>query len=139
MRKKNNIIFTNGVFDLIHIGHIKLLKSVKNLGNKLIVGINSDKSVKRIKGTERPINNQKSRKLILESIRFVDKVVIFNEMNPSKVIRKIKPNIVVKGGDYTAKFIRNNDSIPKKINVKIIKLKKGYSSTNIIKKIKKWS
>lgn len=94
------IIFTNGCFDLLHIGHIELLKYAKSLGSYLVVGINSDNSVKKLKGSSRPINNQITRKTILESIKYVDEVVIFDEDTPLEIIKKLQPHIIVKGGDY---------------------------------------
>lgn len=94
------IVFTNGCFDILHLGHIELLKYAKSLGNTLIVGLNSDESVKKLKGDKRPINDELTRKTILESLKFVDSVIIFNEDTPFELIKKIKPNIIVKGGDY---------------------------------------
>jgi len=125
------IVFTNGCFDLIHRGHIELLKFSKSLGNRVIVGLNSDESVKKLKGAERPVNNQEDRKLILESLRYVDEVVIFNEETPYNLIKKIKPNIIVKGGDYTIDEVVGN----KLAEVKIFKYVKDYSSTKIIQNI----
>ena len=93
-------VFTNGCFDLLHIGHIELLKYAKGLGDYLVVGINSDNSVKKLKGSYRPINNELTRKTILESIKYVDEVIVFNEDTPIELIKKIQPNIIVKGGDY---------------------------------------
>jgi D-beta-D-heptose 7-phosphate kinase/D-beta-D-heptose 1-phosphate adenosyltransferase len=93
-------IFTNGCFDLLHIGHIELLKYSKSLGDYLVVGINSDNSVKKLKGSSRPINNELTRKIILESIKYVDEVIVFDEDTPIEIIKKIQPNIIVKGGDY---------------------------------------
>src|SRR3989338_22394 len=101
------VVFTNGCFDILHAGHIKVLKFAKSLGDKLIVGINSDRVVKMLKGKDRPINSQQDRKLLLESLRFVDEVVIFDELRTGDVVRKIKPDIVVKGEEgYTAKELR---------------------------------
>jgi len=94
-------VFTNGCFDLLHIGHIELLKYSKSLGDHLIVGINSDKSVRKLKGQSRPINNEYTRKLILESIKYVDEVIIFDEQTPLELIKKIQPQLIVKGGDYS--------------------------------------
>jgi D-sedoheptulose 7-phosphate isomerase len=127
------IVFTNGCFDLIHPGHIELLKKAKGLGTKLIVGINSDESVKNIKGVERPVLNQSERKTILESIKYVDEVQIFNELTPENLIKKIKPDVLVKGGDWQeaeiigADFVRTYGG-----EVFSIPLVNGYSTTNII-------
>lgn len=130
------IIFTNGVFDILHSGHIELLKFAKSLGKKLIVGINSDKSVKIIKGKNRPINNQEDRKKILLQLEVVDEVIIFNETAPTDLIKKLKPNILVKGAEYTEEEIRKNDRLPEFIKVKTYPIKSGYSTTSTLKKIK---
>jgi rfaE bifunctional protein nucleotidyltransferase chain/domain len=94
------IVFTNGCFDLLHIGHIQLLEYSKSLGDYLIVGLNSDESVKNLKGQNRPVNNQETRKKILESIKYVDEVMIFDTPTPLPLIELIRPEYVVKGGDY---------------------------------------
>ena len=125
------IIFTNGCFDIIHKGHVELLKFCKKLGDKVIVGINSDKSVKTNKGADRPINNQLDRQAILESIRYVDEVIIFDEATPSEVIKRIKPDVIVKGGDYLPEEVVGKDLA----EVIIFKFINGYSTTNIIKSI----
>ena len=132
----NKIVFTNGCFDIIHSGHIKLLKEAKKLGQILIVGLNSNKSVRELKGSDRPINDQNERKLILESIKFVDYVTIFDESTPIKLIEKIKPDFLVKGGDYELKKIVGYDEVISwGGEVKIIPLVKGKSTTNLMKKI----
>ena len=95
------LIFTNGCFDVLHKAHVELLQFAKSLGNHLIVGLNSDASVKKVKGKNRPINCQVDRKLILESIRYVDEVVIFDDETPWNLIKTINPDIIVKGGDYS--------------------------------------
>jgi D-beta-D-heptose 7-phosphate kinase/D-beta-D-heptose 1-phosphate adenosyltransferase len=127
----SKIIFTNGCFDIIHTGHIRLLEYAKSLGDYLIVGLNSDDSIKRLKGETRPINKEKDRKYILECIRFVDQVIIFEEDTPYKLLQKIKPHIIVKGGDYTKEEVVGNDLA----EVVIFKYINGYSTTNIIKNI----
>ena len=135
-KNNNAVVFTNGCFDLIHIGHIKLLKYCRSLGNRLIVGLNSDDSIKKIKGLTRPINDQKTRKTILESFEFVDEVIIFNEDTPINLIKKIKPMFLIKGGDYDLKEIVGYEYV---INsggqVKTFPLVEGYSSTATINKI----
>lgn len=131
------IIFTNGCFDLLHIGHIELLKFAKSLGNYLIVAINSDDSVKRLKGLSRPINNEITRKTILESIKYVDEVVIFNEDTPLEVIKKLQPNIIVKGGDYKKEDVVGYEF--EKLGLLEIKLFNyipNNSTTSIIERIK---
>jgi D-beta-D-heptose 7-phosphate kinase / D-beta-D-heptose 1-phosphate adenosyltransferase len=127
----NKVVFTNGCFDILHRGHIELLRYCKKHGLKVIVGLNSDKSIKRLKGDSRPINNQNDRKFLLESLRYVDEVIIFNEDTPYNIIKKIKPDIIVKGGDYKEKDIIGSD-ISK---VKIFKYVEGYSTTKKIKDI----
>lgn len=103
------VIFTNGCFDILHIGHVRLLKFAKTLGDKLIVGVNSDESVKRLKGTSRPINALESRMEILQALSCVDEVVSFDEDTPYNLISKIKPGIIVKGGDYNASEVVGSD------------------------------
>ena len=134
--KKQVIVFTNGCFDIIHSGHLDLLKEAKSYGDKLIVGLNSDKSISKLKGSDRPIINQSERKKILSALKFVDDVIIFNEENPLKLIKKLKPNILVKGADYTkeqvvgGKFVESYGG-----QIKLVKLTKGKSTSNIIDKI----
>ena len=135
IKNKKKTVFTNGVFDVLHVGHIELLKFCKSFG-KVIVGINSDRATKLLKGEHRPIYNEQDRKKILEAIRYVDEVVIFDDTETVDIINEIKPDIVVKGGEWTAEQVRQRDSIPDEIDVKIFNLVKGVSSTNIIKKIK---
>jgi len=127
----SKIIFTNGCFDIIHTGHIRLLEYAKSLGDYLIVGLNSDDSIKRLKGETRPINKEKDRKYILECIRFVDQVIIFEEDTPYNLLQKITPHIIEKGGDYTKEEVVGNDLA----EVVIFKYINGYSTTNIIKNI----
>jgi D-beta-D-heptose 7-phosphate kinase/D-beta-D-heptose 1-phosphate adenosyltransferase len=132
------IIFTNGCFDLLHIGHIELLKYCKSLGNKLIIGLNSDQSIKRLKGDSRPINNQITRKTLLESIRFVDEVIIFDEDTPLETIKKIKPNIIVKGGDYKKEDVVGYEFEKLGLlEVKLFNYIPNNSTTSIIQRIKK--
>lgn len=126
-------IFTNGVFDILHLGHIRLLEFAKLIGDELIVGINSDKSVKIIKGENRPIINQWERKEILESIRWIDEVVIFNEPNPLALIKKIKPNILVKGEDWKNKKVIGSEIVDEVVFFSY----SGHSTTDIIEKIKR--
>ncbi len=94
-RRNNSVVFTNGCFDILHKGHFHLLSSAKNLGNILIVGLNSDSSVSRLKGPDRPINNEESRALLLAKLDYVDFVIIFTEDSPEKLIHAIKPNILI--------------------------------------------
>lgn len=125
------VIFTNGCFDIIHKGHIELLRYCKSLGSHVVVGLNSDSSVRILKGEKRPINNQDDRKLILESIRWVDKVIIFNEETPYNLIKEINPDMIVKGGDYKIKEVVGSDLC----EVKIFDYEANYSTTKIIQNI----
>ena len=126
-----SVIFTNGCFDIVHRGHLELLSFCKSLGGKVIVGINSDSSVKRLKGKNRPINSEKDRAFLLENLRTVDEVIIFNEDTPERLIKSIKPDIIVKGGDYDKSQV-----VGKKISkVVIFEYVKGYSTTEKIKDI----
>lgn len=134
-KEKKKIIFTNGVFDILHTGHIELLSFAKNLGEKLIVAINSDASVKRLKGPSRPINNEQDRKKILESLSFVDEVIIFDEDDPKQLVDSIAPSILVKGGEWTADEVRIRDDVNENIDIKIYPFVKNYSTTSVIKKI----
>ena len=133
MKSKNKkIIFTNGCFDLLHLGHIKYLETAKSFGNVLIVGVNSDKSIKNLKGKGRPINSQFDRAYILAALEAVDYVVIFDEDTPIDLIKAIHPDILVKGGDYKGKEVVGQDIVDK---VKLVEFIKGKSSTQTIKKI----
>jgi len=127
------IVFTNGCFDILHRGHIYLLDQAKNQGTRLIVGINSDNSVRRIKGAGRPVNSQEDRKEVLLALRSVDEVLIFDELTPELLIEEIKPDILVKGGDWKeseiigADFVRSSGG-----KVVSIPLVDGYSTSKII-------
>lgn len=136
-QKEETIVFTNGCFDILHLGHIDYLIKSSKLGTKLIVGLNSDESVRQIKGNDRPIQNEQSRANVLASINCIDAVVLFNEKTPQKIIELILPSILVKGADYTidkivgAKTVLNNGG-----QVQTIPFLKGYSTTSIINKIR---
>ena len=125
----DKIIFTNGCFDILHIGHVRLLRYAKSLGKKLIVGLNSDESIKRLKGFERPFNKLEYRKEILESIKWVDEIRIFSEDTPYNLIKDIKPDLIVKGGDYNPNDVIGSDIC----KVKIFKLVDNISTTKILK------
>ncbi|GAX86816.1 D-beta-D-heptose 7-phosphate kinase/D-beta-D-heptose 1-phosphate adenosyltransferase [Lebetimonas natsushimae] len=134
LRSENKkIVFTNGCFDILHIGHVKYLQKAKTLGDKLIVGVNSNESVKRLKGPSRPVNDEYDRAYLLASLEVVDYVVIFDEDTPYELIKRIKPDILVKGADYKNKEVVGSD-IAKE--VKLIDFVEGKSTTNIIKKVK---
>ena len=132
------VVFTNGCFDIIHPGHVDLLERAKSFGEKLIVGINSDNSVRAIKGTERPFLDQESRKAVLLGLKAVDEVHIFQELTPEKLIKEIKPNVLVKGGDWKIEEIIGADFVLKNGGrVYSLPLKGDFSSSKIIDKIKK--
>lgn len=131
--KNKKIIFTNGCFDILHPGHIHILSKAKSLGDILVVGLNSDLSVKKLKGDKRPLVSEDDRSRVLLSLRFVDYVIIFNELTPLKVIKKIKPDFLVKGGDYNENDIVGSDFVKAYGGqVEIIKFLDGYSSSNYI-------
>jgi D-beta-D-heptose 7-phosphate kinase/D-beta-D-heptose 1-phosphate adenosyltransferase len=129
--KQVRTVFTNGCFDILHKGHIDYLKKSKTLGAKLIVGLNSDQSVKRLKGQSRPINNQEDRKAVLESLDCVDEVIIFDDDTPYDLINKIKPSIITKGGDYKPDQVVGNDLA----DVVIIPFVDGYSTSKVLEKL----
>ena len=132
--KDRKIIFTNGCFDILHIGHVKYLEKAKSFGDVLILGLNSDASVRKIKGINRPINNQTDRAYILAALKVVDYLVIFDEDTPYELIKLINPDILVKGGDYEGKEVIGQD-IAKEI--RLVEFINGRSTSNIIKKIQK--
>lgn len=131
------IVFTNGCFDVIHSGHVHYLSEAKKLGDILIIGLNTDDSVKRLKGDNRPINNQFDRAIVLDALKPVDIVVFFDEDTPLELIKIINPDVLVKGADYKieeivgAEFVQQNGG-----SVVTIKFVEGKSSTNIINKLK---
>ena len=134
---KRKLVFTNGCFDILHVGHITYLEKAKNFGDALFVGINSNNSIKKIKGINRPVNDQNDRAIVLKSIESVDVVTIFDEETPENLIKEIAPDYLVKGGDYNPnKIVGYNKVTSYGGKVKIISYVEGFSSTNIIKKIK---
>lgn len=136
--KGKRIVFTNGCFDLLHYGHVKYLESAKRKGDILIVAINCDVSVKRIKGNKRPIINEKDRTKIVAALESVDYVVLFKEDAPFKIIKLLKPDILIKGADWDKKGIVGRDFVLSYGGrVSTINLVKGRSTTNLIKKIAK--
>ncbi len=136
--KKLKTVFTNGCFDIMHLGHIDYLAKAADLGDVLIVGLNSDLSVKKIKGPGRPIIDISSRSTLLASLSFVDAVVIFDEETPLNLIQLILPDVLVKGNDYTVdNIVGAREVINKGGEVITIELVKGYSTTLIEKKIMK--
>lgn len=127
------VVFTNGCFDILHYGHVSYLKKAASLGDRFIIAVNSDASVKRLKGEERPLNHEKDRAFLLENLAFVDGVIIFEEDTPYEVIKEIRPNILVKGGDYKPEDVVGRDLVDEVI---IIPFENGYSTTGLIEKIK---
>jgi D-glycero-beta-D-manno-heptose 1-phosphate adenylyltransferase len=131
------IVFTNGCFDLVHLGHIDYLEKAKKLGGKLVLGLNTDQSVRRLKGETRPLVNEYARARMMAAFEFVDLVVLFDEPTPKELIEKIKPDILVKGNDYSIENIVGADFVIKNGGqVKTIDLVEGYSTTKLVEKIK---
>lgn len=135
-RKNTKLVFTNGCFDILHKGHISYLIEAKSLGDYLIIGVNSDSSVKKLKGNSRPINNENDRAFLLDNIKAVDFVIIFNEDTPYEIIKEILPDYLVKGGDWKEKDIVGSDIVTAN-GGKVVSLQfvKDYSTTEILKKI----
>jgi len=132
------IVFTNGCFDILHVGHIRYMQEASKLGDILVVGLNSDNSVRRLKGPDRPINSQDERAEMLASLEFVDYVVIFDEDTPYDLIMKIQPDVLVKGGDYNPNNVVGKDIVEARGGeLRLINFVEGKSTTNIINKIKK--
>ena len=122
------IVFTNGCFDLLHVGHVRYLQQSKSLGSRLVVGLNSDNSVRRLKGLCRPISSQDDRAEILRSLACVDEVIIFDEDTPYNLIRQVRPDIITKGGDYRPEDVVGNDLA----KIVILPYTSGKSTTGII-------
>jgi D-beta-D-heptose 7-phosphate kinase/D-beta-D-heptose 1-phosphate adenosyltransferase len=122
------VVFTNGCFDILHRGHIEYLKQSRSLGDFLVVGVNSDASVRRLKGDSRPFNTEANRVAVLEALRCVDKVVVFDADTPYKIIQEICPSIITKGGDYVADDVVGSDLA----RVVILPYLDGYSTTRIL-------
>ncbi len=134
--KSKTIAFTNGVFDILHEGHIAVLSEAASFADVLIVGVNSDASVKKLKGEGRPVNNEYSRALVIASLIMVDAVVIFNEETPLELIKIIKPDVLIKGGDYTMEtMVGSKEVLENGGRVEIIPIKEGFSTTGIIRRI----
>ncbi len=132
------VVFTNGCFDILHVGHVDYLEKARAQGDKLVVGLNTDASVRRIKGETRPIVNESSRSRVMAALAFVDLVVLFDENTPKSLIEAIKPDILVKGDDYSVATIVGADFvIANGGKVETIPLVKGFSTSGIIEKIRK--
>jgi rfaE bifunctional protein nucleotidyltransferase chain/domain len=131
------VVFTNGVFDILHRGHLEYLEEARRIGTLLIVGLNSDESVRRIKGPDRPVNSQDDRAYALMCLRFVDHVVIFEEDTPVELIEVIRPHILVKGGDYQQEEVVGSDFVAKTGGKTVIlPLREGYSTSGMISLIR---
>ena len=136
-RKKKKVVFTNGCFDILHAGHVNYLAKAKSLGDILVIGLNSDSSVKKLKGRSRPVVSQKNRAIVLGALWAVDFVVIFNELTPIKLIKAIKPDVLVKGGDWKKENIIGADFIESYGGkVRSLEYIKGLSTRGIVKRIK---
>ena len=135
-RRGNKIVFTNGCFDILHAGHVRYLTAAKTFGDVLIVGLNSDESVRRLKGASRPINSQLDRAEVLLGLKAVDHVIIFGEQTAEALIAEVKPNVYVKGGDYTLDTLPEAKVVQKfGGRVEFVNLVAGRSTTNIVEKI----
>ena len=134
-RDNFKLVFTNGCFDLLHKGHLDLLSNAAGFGDKLFVGLNSDKSVKKLKGDSRPIQNERTRAQKLLELKYVNHVIIFEDLTPQKLVHAISPNVLVKGGDYKrSEIVGANHVISRGGVVKIVPLTPGFSTTSIIEK-----
>lgn len=137
-KHSGKVVFTNGCFDILHAGHVDYLEKARNFGDKLVVGLNTDSSVKRLKGESRPVNPELARARVLAALEFVDAVVLFHEDTPLELIVSIRPDILVKGADYDIKnivgadFVLNNGG-----RVETVPLTDGFSTSGIIEKINK--
>lgn len=132
------IVFTNGCFDILHVGHVDYLARARRMGDVLIVGLNSDSSVRKIKGPGRPVNRERDRATVLSALSAVDYISIFSEPTPEKLIKKVKPSVLVKGGDWKIKDIVGGDFVRSYGGrVRNIPFVKGYSTTSLIKKMEK--
>jgi D-beta-D-heptose 7-phosphate kinase/D-beta-D-heptose 1-phosphate adenosyltransferase len=134
--KEKKIAFTNGCFDILHDGHINLFKFCKEKGDILIVGLNSDKSISKLKGETRPINKIKTRLEILKSIMYIDYIIVFEEETPIEMIKKLEPYYLIKGGDYIKENVVGNEFVKETL---IFNTVEGISTTKIIEKIKKYT
>lgn len=136
--EEKSIVFTNGCFDILHAGHVTYLQEAKTLGDILIVGLNSDASVRRLKGELRPINTQDDRACVLDALRSIDYVVVFDEDTPYDVIKSVQPDVLVKGGDYAVDDIVGGDIVRERGgNVRVLPFVQGKSTTAIIERAAK--
>ena len=133
-KEGKKIVFSNGCFDILHRGHVDYLSKAADLGDVLIIGLNTDASVKRIKGPSRPVNDEKARAVVLAALEFVDAIMFFDEDTPYNLIKNVQPDVLVKGKDYKAEDIVGYDIVTNKGGkVETIELVEGFSTTNILK------
>jgi rfaE bifunctional protein nucleotidyltransferase chain/domain len=131
------VVFTNGCFDIVHLGHIDYLEKARSLGDRMVLGLNTDASVSRLKGPLRPVVNEYARARLMAALSFIDAVILFDEPTPTELIEAVKPDILVKGDDYTVANIAGADFVlGKGGEVKTIALVEGYSTSKLIEKIK---
>ncbi len=136
-RKNKRIVFTNGCFDILHMGHIAYLTKAKSLGDVLVIGLNSDSSVRRLKGKNRPVVKEKNRAMVLSALEVIDFIVIFSNLTPFNLIKAIKPDVLVKGGDWKVKDIVGSGIVKSYGGkVKSLAYMKGFSTKGLIKRIK---
>jgi D-glycero-beta-D-manno-heptose 1-phosphate adenylyltransferase len=136
-RSQQKVVFTNGCFDIVHLGHIDYLEKARSLGDRLVVGLNTDASVGRLKGPQRPVVDEYARARLMAALSFVDTVILFDEPTPKELIEALKPDILVKGDDYSVETIVGADFVLKQGGeVKTVTLVPGYSTTALIEKIK---
>jgi D-beta-D-heptose 7-phosphate kinase/D-beta-D-heptose 1-phosphate adenosyltransferase len=128
------VVFTNGVFDILHAGHVKLLEACRAKGDVLVVGLNTDASTKRLKGPKRPLNKQADRAAVLAALAVVDRVVLFGEDTPRELLSKVRPDVLIKGSDYAKHQIAGREYAKR---VARVQLKKGYSTTGLIERVLK--
>jgi D-beta-D-heptose 7-phosphate kinase/D-beta-D-heptose 1-phosphate adenosyltransferase len=132
------IVFTNGCFDILHKGHLQILTASAGFGDVLVVGLNSDASVKRLKGPERPVNDEEFRLWMMASLELVDAVTVFDEPTPKELVTVLQPDVIVKGGDYTPdQVVGASEVLARGGEVKIIPIVQGYSTTSLIETIRK--
>jgi D-beta-D-heptose 7-phosphate kinase/D-beta-D-heptose 1-phosphate adenosyltransferase len=132
----NSIVFTNGCFDILHRGHLDYLSRAASFGNILVVGVNTDASVRRLKGPLRPVNNEQDRLLALASLLVVDAVCLFDEDTPAELIEAVRPDVLAKGGDYTIDtIVGSRETLDRGGRVEVIPFVEGYSTTGLIEKI----
>jgi D-beta-D-heptose 7-phosphate kinase/D-beta-D-heptose 1-phosphate adenosyltransferase len=131
-KRKKTIVFTNGCFDILHLGHVKAFERAKALGDVLVVAINSDASLKKLKGPKRPLVPQLARAQVLAALESVDYITIFGEQTPAKVIAELRPDVLAKGGDYKLSEIVGSENVKRTVRIPLVK---GYSTSGLIKKI----